>query len=181
MKNKGRQIDSATMKKFIEIAAHQLEGEWVVIGGTVLPLMNIDLRVTVDIDLVNLDAKNSNLNSLKLMEIAESMGLPVETINQSGAYFLSKIEDAQEHLVLFKESKKCKIYRPDVYLFLKLKLTRLSQSDFEDCVAFVKKNPDEVEKFKKQISALFKSSLKNTSPEKRERLIRLMEAVGGGK
>jgi hypothetical protein len=57
--------------------------------------------VTVDIDMVNLNAKASNSNSLQLMEVAEQLGLPVETINQAGSYFLSKIDDVQEHLVLF--------------------------------------------------------------------------------
>jgi len=165
------------MKKFIETAVHQLEGEWLVMGGTVLPLMGIDLRVTVDIDIVNLDAKTSNRNSLQLMEIAESMGFPVEVINQSGAFFLSKVEDAKEHLVLFAASKKCKIYRPDAYLFLKLKIARLTQSDLDDCLAFIKKNPDECKAQKQMITKILKDAIKNNSPEVRERSIALLESI----
>ena len=165
------------MKKFINLAVHQLEGEWIVIGGTVLPLLGIDLRVTVDIDLVNLESKNSNAQSLQLMEIAQSMGLPVETINQAGAYFLSKIDGVRDHLVLFQSSSKCKIYRPDVYLFFKLKLARLSQSDLEDCLAIIKHNPEEFKAHKKAITSLFKSALKDVTPDMKERLIELQRRI----
>ncbi len=175
MKKQSASIDSKLMKKFMERAVQQLEGEWIVIGGTVLPLLGIDLRITVDIDLVNLDIKNSNRQSLQLMEIAESLGLPVETINQAGSYFLSKIDDVRDHLILFQESKKCKIYRPDSYLFLKLKIARLSQSDFEDCSAFVDHDPDDFKNNKKAIALLLKGALKSASSEKKERLIELQK------
>lgn len=170
-----KSIDSKTMKKFISLAAEQLDGEWIVIGGTVLPLLGVDLRVTVDIDLVSLEKKSSNSQSLQLMEIAESMGFPVETINQAGAYFISKVEDVREHLILFKESKKCKIYRPDVYLFLKLKIVRLSQSDLDDCLAMINGNAPEFEQDRKKIVSLLKGAMKTASPEMKERLIELQK------
>ena len=37
-----------------------LEGEWVIIGGTVLSLLGIDERVTMDIDMVAINNKQSN-------------------------------------------------------------------------------------------------------------------------
>ena len=175
MKKIATSIDSKLMKKFIDLAVNQLEGEWIIIGGTVLPLMGIDLRVTVDIDLINLAAKNSNSHALQLMEIAESLGLPVETINQAGAYFLSKIEDVRDHLVLFQSAKKCKIYRPDVFLFLQLKIARLSQSDLDDCIAFMENNQEELIQNKKAIAALMKNSLKTASSDVKERLLELQK------
>ena len=104
-------INSKLMKKFIAKVLTNLEGEWVIIGGTVLTLLGIDERVTMDIDMVAINNKQSNSQSIKLMEIAESLGLPVEAINQAGEYFLSKVDGFQDHLILFAESKKCKIYR----------------------------------------------------------------------
>lgn len=173
MKNR---IDSKFMKKFIALASEQLEGEWVVMGGTVLPLLGIDLRVTVDIDVVGLELKNSNQQSLRLMALAESMGLPIEAVNQAGAYFLSKIPDVREHLVLYHESKKCKIYRPNVYLFLKLKIARLSQSDLEDCLAMIKHNNHEFKRDQKKILSLLKMA-KLKSSEAQARLTALLEFV----
>lgn len=119
-------MNHATLKKFVQLASKSLTGEWVIIGGTVMAVLGLDYRVTVDIDFVNLNGKGSNSESLKLMEIAETLGLPVEAVNQAGAYFLSKIDDAREHLVEIQKGPRCTIYRPDVYLFVRLKLGRFT-------------------------------------------------------
>ncbi len=166
-------INSKLMKKFIAKVLTNLEGEWVIIGGTVLTLLGIDERVTMDIDMVAINNKQSNSQSIKLMEIAESLGLPVEAINQAGEYFLSKVDGFQDHLILFAESKKCKIYRPDAYLFLKLKLARSSETDIRDCMAFLRHNQEEARTLKKEISKLFKQFMKSAPVEKQKLLLEL--------
>ena len=165
------------MKKFIAKVLTNLEGEWVIIGGTVLSLLGIDERVTMDIDMVAINNKQSNSQSIKLMEIAESLGLPVEAINQAGEYFLSKVDGFQDHLILFAESKKCKIYRPDAYLFLKLKLARSSETDLRDCMAFLRHNQEEARTFKKEISKLLKQFMKSAPSEKQKLLLELEELL----
>lgn len=166
-------IDSKFMKKFVKTALDRLEGEWIIIGGTVLPLFGVDLRATVDIDMISLGSKASNKSSLALMEMAESLGLPVEAINQAGAYFLSKISDVNQHLILFQKSERCKIYTPDSFLFIKLKIARLSQSDYDDCIEFAKLNADDFAKNKKAILTALKTAMKTASPHIKERLIEL--------
>jgi hypothetical protein len=167
-----------TMKKFVEIASENLTGEWVVIGGTVMAVLGIEYRVTVDIDFVNLKNKSSNSDSLKLMEIAEQLSLPIESINQAGAYFLSKINDVQDHLVVVKETKNCKVYRPDVYLFVRLKLGRFTQTDLEDCLVMIKHHEDEFQSAKKELLKLVKakiSSKETVSEELKKRLNAFLE------
>lgn len=170
-------IDSKSMKKFISKALVVLEGDWVIIGGTVLSLMGIEERVTMDIDIVGINVKNASAQSIKLMELAEHLGLPVETINQSGEYFLSKIENYEESLIVFAESKKCRILRPNAYLFIKLKLARLSETDILDCLAFVRGNPDEALVFKKEIIKLIKARLKTAAPEREKNFVELLQAL----
>ncbi len=170
-------INSKLMKKFIAKVLTNLEGEWVIIGGTVLSLLGIDERVTMDIDMVAINNKQSNSQSIKLMEIAESLGLPVEAINQAGEYFLSKVDGFQDHLILFAESRKCKIYRPDAYLFLKLKLARSSETDLRDCMAFLRHNQEEARTFKKEISKLLKQFMKSAPAEKQKLLLELEELL----
>lgn len=166
-------INSKLMKKFVAKVLTKLEGEWVIIGGTVLSLLGIDERVTMDIDMISINDKVSNSQSIKLMEIAESLGLPVESINQSGEYFLSKIEGYQKHLVLYAESKNCKIYRPDAYLFLKLKLARSSETDLSDCIIFLKHNEEEARELKKDLLKLVKNALKAASADKQIKLLEI--------
>ena len=62
-------INAKTMEKFLDIAIKKLSGEWIVIGGTVLPLVGIDYRVTVDIDIINLKFETANNDSLSLIHI----------------------------------------------------------------------------------------------------------------
>jgi hypothetical protein len=127
--------------------------------------------------MVAINNKQSNSQSIKLMEIAESLGLPVEAINQAGEYFLSKVDGFQDHLILFAESKKCKIYRPDAYLFLKLKLARSSETDLRDCMAFLRHNQKEARTFKKEISKLLKQFMKSAPSEKQKLLLELEELL----
>jgi hypothetical protein len=161
------------MEKFIAKVLSQLEGDWVILGGTVLCLLGIDERVTMDIDMVAINNKQTNSQSIKLMEIAESLGLPVEAINQAGEYFLSKVDDFQDHLILFAESKRCKIYRPDTYLFLKLKLARSSETDISDCIAFLRHNLKESGNSKKEIHKILKQFMKTAPPDKQKRLLEI--------
>jgi hypothetical protein len=173
-------IHAKLMQLFIEHAITQLEGDWVILGGSVLPLIGLDLRVTVDIDIAQISSPSrktiaENQSTLTLMDIAQSLGLPVETINQAGSYFLSKIPDANENLILFKQGKSCKIYRPNLYLFIKLKVARLSESDLEDCVAMIDQFPDEHKKDQKRILATIKASLKSATPETQNRRLALLE------
>ena len=47
-----RPLDRLTLRKFIGLAADSIVGDWVVIGGTVLPLLGAGNRATLDIDFV---------------------------------------------------------------------------------------------------------------------------------
>jgi len=170
-------INTKLMEKFIAKVLTKLEGEWVIIGGTVLSLLGIDERVTMDIDMVSINNKTSNAQSIKLMEIAEGLGLPVEAINHAGEYFLSKVNGYQEHLVLFAESKKCKIYRPDAFLFLKLKLARSSETDLHDCMAFLKHNEEEAKALKKEIFKLIKTAIKTSQADKQRKLLEIEDLL----
>ena len=166
-------INSKLMEKFIAKVLAKLEGEWVILGGTVLILLGIDERVTMDIDMISINNKTSNTQSIKLMEIAESLGLPVEAINQAGEYFLSKVDGYQDHLVLYAESKKCKIYRPDAFLFLKLKLARASETDLSDCMAFLKHNEEEAKALKKELLKLIKTAIKTAPTDKQRKILEI--------
>lgn len=75
-------LDPVLLKKFLKIAGEKLTGKWVLIGGTVLPLLNSDYRTTVDIDIVSIDDENQG-NTLKLMKIAESKGPRQQYIDQT--------------------------------------------------------------------------------------------------
>ena len=125
-------LDAKTLARFVVLAGERLQGEWVIIGGCVLPLLGVEHRVTVDIDIAGPDDTDMR-QMLALMEIAEELDLPVETINQSGSHFLRLIEDWRERLLEIHRGVEATLYVPDATLFLLLKLRRLTEADLLDC------------------------------------------------
>ncbi len=98
-------LDYKILQRFLKSVGDHLTGDWVIIGGTVLPLLGVDFRSTVDIDIVHLQREQSNQQLLELMSLTEKLGLPIETINQAGALFLHRIPHFQEHLVSLHRGK----------------------------------------------------------------------------
>ena len=169
-------INKKILGKFLKIAGDRLTGDWILIGGSVLPALGIDVRTTVDIDFIG-KTDQQQMQNLELMNIAVELGLPVETINQAGAYYLTKIPDYDKHLVKLHKGKKATIFTPDLYLFLKLKLERFTESDFTDCLEYIvyykkqKIAPFLIEKCK----FLLESKLKDKSTK--ERVLKLIKKL----
>lgn len=130
-------VDRALLERFVKLAGRRLRGDWVVMGGGVLPLLGIEHRVTVDVDVAG-PADAGQDQTLELMRIAEELGLPVEAINQAGAFFLHRIGGWREDLVTVHEGPTATIHRPNVTLFLLLKISRLSESDLADCTELLR-------------------------------------------
>lgn len=139
-------ISPEIMRNFVAVAADQLKGSWVIIGGSVLHLLNIAARQTEDIDLAG-PLTSTQAESLKLMELAESLGLPVEAINQAGAFFLYKIPGWDRKLILVHKGLTGSIYRPNLELFFELKLARLTEADMNDCLNYLEYSLKNVEAF----------------------------------
>ena len=164
-------INRKTLNDFLGIAVRKLSGNWVLIGGSVIQIIKDDARVTLDIDIAGPDSATQS-DTLMLMDIAAALGLPVEAINQTGAYFLRKISGWDKMLIEIRKGPKTVFYRPNVTLFLLLKIARLSETDLEDCFAFIdfaRKNGETLNV--KQIDRAIESELK--TPQSEERLARL--------
>lgn len=139
-------IHQRILQKFIKKIGERLSGKWIIIGGSVLPLIHASKRYTEDIDIAS-PKKSSQQDSLMLMEIAQELKLPVEAINQAASFFLYRIPHWDEELVLIHRGSRGEVYRPTATLFLLLKIQRLSEIDMEDCIAmlnYAKKNKEPI-------------------------------------
>ena len=169
-------LTAATLWRFVELAGERLTGDWVVIGGCVLPLLGIEHRVTVDIDVAGPDEADMH-QSLVLMEIAEELGLGAEAVNQAGAHFLRLVPDWREHLVEIHRGAGATLHLPDATLFLLLKLRRLSESDLDDCRAMLERVRERREPFDPaRIRAATRAHLRGSVP--RGRRARLETVLG---
>ena len=169
-------INKKILDKFLKMAGDRLSGDWILIGGCVLPVLGIDVRVTVDIDFIG-KTPEQQTQMLELMNIVAELGLPVETINQAGAYYLTKIEGYDQHLCRLHKGKKATIYTPDLYLFLKLKLARFTESDYIDCLEYIdyskKQNIDST--LIRKCKSLLKSKL--AASDLCDRILQLIKAL----
>lgn len=132
-----RELNPQLLSEFLDLAGERLKGEWLLVGGTLLPAVGISVRSTVDIDLLGLGAREQAQN-LELMEIADALGLGIEAVNQAAAFFLKKVGYKQNELIVLRQSTNSTIYRPSVALYWRLKLGRLTETDLTDCIHYLK-------------------------------------------
>jgi hypothetical protein len=114
-----------------------LHHDWVIVGGSLLHIMGISERETIDIDIVPC-GEITNMEQLEIMEIAEKNGFPPEVINFSAEYFLKKQDNWKNELVLLQENDSVRIYRPTKKLYRAMKEQRGTETDLSDIEVFEK-------------------------------------------
>lgn len=132
-------IKAEQYSRFLKSVTNELEGDWLVIGGSLLAIVQSDSRATVDIDLCPIDEMTNDLR-INLMRVAELSGLSIESINPAADYFLKQIPNWKSAIILHITGQKGRLFRPSFELYLKLKIERLSQTDFDDCLLYFKWN-----------------------------------------
>jgi hypothetical protein len=171
-------ITSKLVHQMMNLAEKHLKGDWVIIGGSVLTVLGISERVTVDIDLAGpIDSTQKDV--LKLMEIAESIGLDVEAINQAGAFFLHKIPKWQDELVVIQKGSNVRFLRPNLCLFIKLKCGRMSETDLSDCLVMIKYEKSQSNKLATNSLKKFIEKLadKESNESKRNRILEVLKNI----
>ena len=162
-------MDGDLLDRFLDLAVDRLDGYWVIIGGMVLPLVGIQHRVTLDIDVAG---PEGNLQTLELLEIAQAIGLPPEAVNQAAAFFLHRIPGWERHLIPVRKGLRATFHRPDATLYVLLKLARLTATDLADCLQYLqwacdRNEPIEAEALRQAVDRELGAG---HGPEKRERL-----------
>ena len=126
-------LDRERLDEIVTAVCDRLEGEWLLIGGALVALWLAPRRTTEDVDIMGLGGTTAE--RLALMQLAQSLGLPVESVNSAADFFVQRIPDWRDHLVPFRSGLKASVLRPTATLFLLLKIGRLDEQDLEDCRA----------------------------------------------
>ncbi|MBA3392889.1 MAG: hypothetical protein H0T89_09610 [Deltaproteobacteria bacterium] len=127
-------FDRARIQDLLELAADRLDGEWLVIGGSAAAAWFATDRTTEDVDMIGL--AGTQAERFALMELASEAGLPIEAVNSAADFFVRKIPDWRDQLVVLLQ-RRATIYRPTATLFLLLKIERLTAIDLGDCLALI--------------------------------------------
>ena len=131
----GTELDRVRTEAFLARAVDSLEGDWLLLGGALAAVWFRAERRTEDIDLIGFGGTQGE--RLRLMELAESAGLPVEAVNSAADFFVHRIPDWRQRVVPFRQGARATIWRPDTTLFVLLKIGRLSETDLADCLALL--------------------------------------------
>lgn len=129
-------LDHAQLLHILAEAAERLEGDWLVVGGCAAAVWFDPARKTEDVDLVPMD--DSPTARFRLLELAETLGLPIEALNSAADFFVRRIDGWRTDLVLLQRGRHARIFRPGPALFLQLKLRRLTDVDLGDCEALLR-------------------------------------------
>lgn len=171
-------MDKKILDKFLHLLGEKVSGNWVIMGGAVLPLLEASSRYTQDIDVAG-PSKSTVEESLALMEIAQSLGLPIEAVNQAAAFFLHKIPNWEKDIILLHKGSKAHIYRPTATLYILLKLNRLTETDLDDCIKMIqyaKAHQEIIDR--KRIQKIINGHLKKSiEPVKHQRLKKLLAFI----
>lgn len=124
-------------QEFLDLVTDEITGDWLVVGGALLGLLEKQERITMDIDICPIGEMTNDLR-LELMNLAAKCGLPVEAINPAADFFIKQIPHWKTSIVLLKKGQRGAIYRPSIELYFKLKLARFSQTDLQDCLSFLR-------------------------------------------
>jgi hypothetical protein len=128
-------FDKARIEALLALAAEQLEGEWLLIGGAAVAAWFSVGRTTEDVDLIGL--AGSSAERFALMDLASRAGLPIEAVNSAADFFVRKIDGWRDELVPLVRGPRATIYRPSATLFLLLKIERMTAVDLDDCIALL--------------------------------------------
>lgn len=130
-------MDRQRIDAVVQAVADRLDGEWLLVGGSLVALWIEPRRTTEDVDLV--PVRGSKDARMALLGLAADLGLPVEALNSAADFFVERIPGWTDEIEVLRKGRRGTIYRPSPTLFLLLKIRRLSEEDLRDCLALLKK------------------------------------------
>jgi hypothetical protein len=127
-------IESKTLQEVLTYLKDELGGDWLLTGGSLVRLGFDSSRGTEDIDLVRIrhpefsDEKSRN----ELFQWLLKRGLGPEWVNTAVEPFVREVPSWERELVRLQSGTRGQIFRPNLTLFVYLKLRRGSEIDLGD-------------------------------------------------
>jgi hypothetical protein len=130
-------VDRQRIEQVVMAVADRLDGEWLLVGGSLVALWIDGRRTTEDVDLV--PVRGPKDARMALLGLAADLGLPVEALNSAADFFVERIKGWTDEIEVLRRGRRGTVYRPSPTLFLLLKARRLSDADLGDCLALLDK------------------------------------------
>ena len=130
-------MDAERIRAIVHEIGERLEGDWLLIGGGLVALWIEPGRTTEDLHVVGMAGCEDP--RFALLQFADDLGLPVETLNSAADFFVDRIKGWEQDVELLHRGSVGRVFRPSATLFLLLKLGRLSAQDLSDCLLLLQK------------------------------------------
>lgn len=124
-------LDKARIDLVVDAVVNRLDGSWLLVGGGLVALWLDGSRTTEDVDLVGMEGTQAE--RFALMDLADELGLPIESVNSAADFFVRRIDGWDEMIEVLRAGPRATVYRPTTTLFVLLKLGRLTDRDLADC------------------------------------------------
>jgi hypothetical protein len=133
-------MEISKIDKLLEELCQKVGGDWLLTGGSLVQLEMDGQRATEDIDLVAI--RHAELSEVaaqdELFKAAIRLGLSPESVNSAAGFFVHRLDGWKDHLVKLRSGAKGTIFRPDLTLFVALKLGRATEIDLADIASATK-------------------------------------------
>ncbi len=123
-----------TINSLFDLICQKIGGRWILTGGSLVLAEFGGDRATEDIDLINMELEE-NLTRVRtqLFLEAKHLGLSPEQVNSAADFYLKQCPGWELHVLSLRKGPVGEVFRPDLTLFLALKLNRGTEVDVEDC------------------------------------------------
>ncbi|MBC7691352.1 MAG: hypothetical protein H7222_06245 [Methylotenera sp.] len=127
-------MEITQISALLEELCQKVGGDWLLTGGSLVQLEFNGQRATEDIDVVLV--RHSQVSDViaqdRLFKAAIGLGLSPENVNSAARFFVQQIQNWENHLIEIKSGPVGRVFRPDLTLFVALKLKRGTEIDLED-------------------------------------------------
>ncbi len=128
-------METTKIEAILDHLCQNIGGDWLLVGGALVQLHINAERATEDIDLafISHSKKTLNLAQNELFQYSmQNLNIGPESVNLAVDFFLNEISDWRENCVLIQSGTQGRIFRPNLSLFVALKMRRASTIDIND-------------------------------------------------
>ena len=139
-------MESSKISKILDYLCQNVGGDWLLVGGALVQIELNAERATEDIDLalISHPTKSEAVAQNELFQYSmKQLQIGPESINLAVTPFLNGFLNWQSECKVLKSGSNGIIYRPNLTLFIALKLGRASAIDLKDIRLALEKFPHE--------------------------------------
>lgn len=137
-------MNASQVQKIVDYLADDLGGDWFLTGGALVQLAFNPTRGTEDLDFVRISHPelSDEASRNQLYQWLMRNGLGPEWVNPAVEPFVREVSGWQQEVILLKQGRSGRVLRPNLTLFVYLKLRRGTSIDLADIHEVAPKCPE---------------------------------------